>query len=824
MTAMMSGMNGHFPPAGAPWQEHRTPDGRTYYFNPLTKVTQWTKPEDLMSPAERALANQPWKEYTAEGGRKYWYNTESKQSSWEMPDIYKMALGGGSGTPTTPATPATPFIPPSGPHSTNHGGRSGGGGYGERSHDHYRDQQEPLGEHRQLTFGNNVQAQTFVPPSNEPEYASPEEAEAAFVKLLRRSGVQPDWPWEQALRTIVKDPQYRAVKDPKDRKAAFEKYCHDVIIQDKERAKERLTKLRADFGTMLKSHPEIKYYTRWSTARPMIEGETIFRSTNDEVERRQLFEDYVADLKKAHREQQASVRKSAMDGLIELLPKLNLEPYTRWSEAQGIIQNTPPFQNEEKYQSLSKYDILTVFQNHVKALERTFNDSRQEEKNKRYRKERQARDGFIALLGQLRREGKIKAGTKWGQIYPQIENDGRYKAMAGQPGSSPMELFWDVVEEEERALRGTRNDVLDVIDDKHFEVTPKTTFQEFQSVLKEDPRTANIERDIVELIFERLQEKKAKRPDDDKQFERQQRRALEDLRSYMKRLDPPILVTDTYEKVNSRIAKSEEFQAVASDEARRGAFEKHIRRLREKEEEADRDRRRRDRGDGYRDRGERSHRSSVRPARSSRSPEHDSYEADRRKAIAERERNYRKSNMAEGLLADRKSSDSHYESARDRDRDRDRDRERDRDSLRDRESGRDRDPGRDRDRRDRDRDRERDRDYDRRPRRDDELNHYDRERRTREEDRERLYRRRVDRDVNELPYGDERPSSSRRRRADDDELDRRDSRDSKRFKREHSRERTPQHDVRPKTRTPQPVKEKSPSIRAGSEEGEIEED
>lgn len=323
----------------------------------------------------------------------------------------------------------------------------------------------------------------------------------------------------------MKDPQYRAIKDPKDRKAAFEKYCHDAIIQDKERAKERLTKLRADFGIMLKSNPEIKYYTRWATARPMIEGETIFRSTNDEAERRQLFEDYVADLKTAHREQQASVRKSAMDGLIELLPKLNLEPYTRWSEAQDIIKSTPPFQNEEKYQSLSKYDILTVFQNHVKALERTFNDSRQEEKNKKYRKERQARDGFLALLGDLRREGKIKAGTKWSQIYPLIENDDRYKAMAGHPGSTPMELFWDVVEGEERALRGTRNDVLDVIDvssapqslpawyssillmvsqDKHFEVTPKTTFQEFQSLLRDDPRTANIERDILALIFERV--------------------------------------------------------------------------------------------------------------------------------------------------------------------------------------------------------------------------------------------------------------------------------------------------------------------------------
>jgi len=313
-----------------------------------------------------------------------------------------------------------------------------------------------------LTAGPNSQA--FVPASDEPEYATPEEAEAAFIKVLKRSGVQPEWTWEQALRAIVKDPQYRAIKDPRERKAAFEKYCHDAIIQDKERAKERLAKLRTDFATMLKSHPEIKHYTRWKTARPMIEGETIFRSTNDEAERRQLFEDYVAELKKAHREEQASLRKSAMDGLIDLLPKLNLEPYTRWSEAQGIIQSTAPFQHEEKYKTLSKYDILTVFQNHVKSLERTFNDSRQQEKNRKLRKERQARDGFKTLLSELRREGKIRAGTKWSQIYPLLENDDRYKAMLGQPGSTPMDLFWDVVEDDERALRGPRNDVLDVLE------------------------------------------------------------------------------------------------------------------------------------------------------------------------------------------------------------------------------------------------------------------------------------------------------------------------------------------------------------------------
>lgn len=411
------------------------------------------------SVSQRALANQPWKEYTAEGGRKYWYNTETKQSSWEMPDAYKTALGATSGSATP--VPPTPFTPGTGYSNSGYDQRDSRDSRDMRDS---RDQRDVYPESRQLTYGSDPKAQAFVPASNDPEYATPEEAEAAFTKLLRRSGVQPDWTWEQTIRATAKDPQFRAIKDPKDRRAAFEKFCQDVVVQDKERAKERLTKLRADFETMLKRHPEITHYTRWKTARPMIEGETIFRSTNNENERRQLFEEYIIGLKKQHVEQQSSMRKNAMDGLLDLLPKLNLEPYTRWSDAQGIISSTPPFQSDEKYQTLTKFDILTAFQSHMKALERTFNDSKQEEKNKKFRKERKARDAFKALLNELRREGKINAGTKWGQLIPMIETDERYTNMAGLGGSSPQELFWDIVEEEERGLRGPRNDVLDVLE------------------------------------------------------------------------------------------------------------------------------------------------------------------------------------------------------------------------------------------------------------------------------------------------------------------------------------------------------------------------
>jgi pre-mRNA-processing factor 40 len=151
-----------------------------------------------------------------------------------------------------------------------------------------------------------------------------------------------------------------------------------------------------------------------------------------------------------------------LDELVDILKGLDLEPYSRWSEAQGIIQSNQRFQGDQKFKSLSKFDLLTAFENHIKSLEKTFNDARQQEKNQKSRRERQNRDHFLGLLHELKASNKIKAGSKWSQVYPLIKADDRYQAMLGQSGSTPLDLFWDMVEEEERALRSTRNDVLDV--------------------------------------------------------------------------------------------------------------------------------------------------------------------------------------------------------------------------------------------------------------------------------------------------------------------------------------------------------------------------
>jgi pre-mRNA-processing factor 40 len=436
-------MNG-LPPTPSSWRETLAPDGRTYYYHAVTKETRWTKPAELMSPLEQALAGQPWKEHATPEGRKYYSHTETKQTTWEMPQQYRDALNSVQ-LPPKPAQQPPAFVA---------GGSTALQSYRDR------DDHTPFEKARP----ENGIAVPSIAKEVVPDYSSFEEAEAAFMKLLRRSNVQPDWTWEQTMRATIKDPQYRALKDPKDRKAAFEKYAVEVRQQEREKAKERLAKLRTDFGNMLRTHPEIKHYSRWKTIRPILEGETVFRSTDSEDERKQLFEEYIVELKKQHVEQAVVLRRSAQDDLTAILKALNLEPYTRWSQAQEILQGNDRMQSDDKFKLLSKSDVLTAFENHIKSLERTFNDARQQQKASKARRERQARDRFMDLLQNLRGQGKIKAGTKWMTILPEIEEDPRYVALLGQAGSTPLDLFWDMVESEERALRCRRNDVYDVLE------------------------------------------------------------------------------------------------------------------------------------------------------------------------------------------------------------------------------------------------------------------------------------------------------------------------------------------------------------------------
>lgn len=218
-------------------------------------------------------------------------------------------------------------------------------------------------------------------------------------------------------------------------------------------------------------------------------------------------------------------------------------------------------------------------------------------------------------------------------------------------------------------------------------------------------------------IFQ-LREKIVRRLEDDRhQQERHQRRRVDALRSVIRHLEPPVEVTDTYDKIKPRIEKSEEYKALDSDELRQAAFDKHIRRLKEKAEERDRERERKDREkEKERDRRDRrtprdesrngydsyhkprhSRHDRDRSRHGTRTPEPDAYEAERRRAAGERERQYRRRDSSvrgseRGSRPDsrhRRDERDRTESVYDRER-RERDEERERQYTRPRGDGEER--------------------------------------------------------------------------------------------------------------------------------------
>lgn len=56
------------------WTEHKTEDGRRYWYNSVTLASTYEKPLCLKTPEERSIPPCPWKEYTSPEGKLYYSN------------------------------------------------------------------------------------------------------------------------------------------------------------------------------------------------------------------------------------------------------------------------------------------------------------------------------------------------------------------------------------------------------------------------------------------------------------------------------------------------------------------------------------------------------------------------------------------------------------------------------------------------------------------------------------------------------------------------------------------------------------------------------
>ncbi|KAI5118008.1 hypothetical protein M0805_008107 [Coniferiporia weirii] len=714
------------------WTEHRNTEGRTYWFNTSTKESVWEKPDALKTPFEKALGQTQWKEYFS-GGRKYYYNTESKESKWDMPDELLLLLENvekenkNAQQANNPRMIAPSFTPGQLGPPINSGDSS-----------MPQNQQPPngmgMGASSTLAVGAHTGALPFTPSSVLPGrpslpddpviphngFATLEEGEKAFTHLLRKAGVDAGWTWDQTMRAIITDPLYKSLNTLAEKKNCWQKYVDGLKEKEREERETRLAKIRPAIRNMLKGNPNVFHYTTFATADRLFSQHPIWQQAKIESERKMIFEEYVTELKQREMQESRAVRARSVGKVVSLFKELRIDVLTRWRTAHAALLDSDAWSHDPELQRLPTLDILLAFEDYARVQEREFEDRMRRETVEKTRRERKAREAFKSLLRELVSAGRIRARGKWKDVYPTFAEDERYLTLLGNPGSNPIELFWDVVDNLDQKLDAKVALVEDALRNKPnkeaedggkpFDFGPETTEEEFRAAIsaaqKYNEDLRNIEERDLKDTYDFMHNDVLKKAEAEKRrAERRLRHMQDDFRYALKKLPDLIDVNMTYEEAVPLMEQLPEYKAL-EDEARRAAFSKFIKRQKERLRER-----------------EQSEDGGSTTSRKRKEPSGRDKDTERER---DRDRNHEGEDVvsSRGLRHHRHGHDADYDSRRERERehrDKDRDREyrdKDRDRDRDRESGhrsryRDYDQERGRDKPDRDRDRE-DRDSDRR--------------------------------------------------------------------------------------------------------------
>jgi pre-mRNA-processing factor 40 len=474
---------------------------RVYYFNTVTKQSVWDKPDVLKTPAEKAIDATSWKEY-ASNGKKYYVHNETKQVSPVGLAVRSLIDGADDVGPTrrsqgrlgshqecstpvrwlqSPGIPAysgcrTPMAIAA-PPPQNVSAAPGGGA---------------------LILGGTGMG--YVPPmpgelAKEPSlwFNNPEEAKRAFTDVLRQAGVRENWTWEQTMRHIITAPMYRALPTNEERRAAFEQYVGDLRKRDVERRQQAMERIRPAWREGLgraseSSGGNMKSWWSWERARVLLEQryDDMWDMARDDAERKTLWSEYVGELRRKEKAREEELRAKNLAKLKKLFLVNDIGTEQTWSQVRRTIERTKEWQEDLDLQQLDPTDFLICYEDHFKQLEAQANEVKVKQKEEKRRRVRKNREGFVAMLQELKAAGKIVHNTNWATVYPLMEHDERYQNILGNAGSTPLELFWDVVDEMDQHVEEQCRVIEGVLAEKFKTVSIDTTWEQFAAMLESD--------------------------------------------------------------------------------------------------------------------------------------------------------------------------------------------------------------------------------------------------------------------------------------------------------------------------------------------------
>uniref|UniRef100_A0A673LPZ3 Pre-mRNA-processing factor 40 homolog A n=1 Tax=Sinocyclocheilus rhinocerous TaxID=307959 RepID=A0A673LPZ3_9TELE len=563
------------------WTEHKSLDGKTYYYNTETKQSTWEKPDELKSPAEQMFSKCPWKEYKSDTGKPYYYNSQTKESRWtkpkELEDLEAMIKAEENGTADVVAPGTTPALTSQSESAVTVAAVA----ETEVAMATVATEEQPSHVPAQVaevssdvTVNSTEEAPSVeTQPSNDvskeerPElvkkvykWNTKEEAKQAFKELLKEKGVSSNASWEQAMKLIINDPRYSALPKLSEKKQAFNAYKVQTEKEEKEEARIKYKESKETFQRFLENHEKMTSTTRYKKAEQMFGDQEVW-SCVPERDRLEIYEDVLFYLAKKEK-------------IIYILDNMaNVTYRTTWSEAQQYLLDNPTFAEDEELQNMDKEDALICFEEHIRALEKEEEEEKQKTLLRERRRQRKNREAFQKFLDELHDHGQLHSMSAWMEMYPTVSADIRFNNMLGQPGSTPLDLFKFYVEDLKARYHDEKRIIKDILKDKGLLVEINTGFEEFGSVISSDKRATTLDAGNIKLAFNSLLEKaEAREREREKEEARKMKRKEAVFKSMLKQATPPLEPEATWEGVRERFLKEAAFEDITLESERKRIF------------------------------------------------------------------------------------------------------------------------------------------------------------------------------------------------------------------------------------------------------------
>ncbi|XP_066543076.1 pre-mRNA-processing factor 40 homolog A isoform X2 [Hoplias malabaricus] len=576
------------------WTEHKSLDGKTYYYNTETKQSTWEKPDELKSPAEQMLSKCPWKEYKSDTGKPYYYNSQTKESRWtkpkELEDLEAMIKAEENGNadvvapgtaPTLTAQTDTAVVMA----AVVEADATMATAAAEEQLSQIPVQATEVSSEAPMTSTEDTPS-IETPVSNDTskeertelvkkvyKWNTKEEAKQAFKELLKEKGVSSNASWEQAMKMIINDPRYSALPKLSEKKQAFNAYKVQTEKEEKEEARIKYKESKETFQRFLENHEKMTSTTRYKKAEQMFGDQEVW-SCVPERDRLEIYEDVLFYLAKKEKEQAKQLRKRNWEALKNILDNMaNVTYRTTWSEAQQYLLDNPTFAEDEELQNMDKEDALICFEEHIRALEKEEEEEKQKGLLRERRRQRKNRESFQKFLDELHDHGQLHSMSAWMEMYPTISADIRFASMLGQPGSTPLDLFKFYVEDLKARYHDEKRIIKDILKDKGFLVEISTSFEDFGSVISSDKRATTLDAGNIKLAFNSLLEKaEAREREREKEEARKMKRKEAAFKSMLKQATPPLEPDATWEGVRDRFLKEPAFEDITLESERKRIF------------------------------------------------------------------------------------------------------------------------------------------------------------------------------------------------------------------------------------------------------------